>query len=217
MYNSFQEMIEGENISKDSDMYYFLLAKENKQNRKKRAPKIKSKGRFTKKKEKKEKKKDKEEKIYIFPSKENYRIEIPGIKLYSQEIDYLENKGMHKCGYLREPHWKDEVYHGLCALTNFNLCQYPRIFYRTSQNHCPIEVHFHKEACEKYQRSLKKPAPLLEKKEFYSDQNGNSLQEEQIQKEINNIKKEFSFPVCLEGSLQLPITSDKSIDRTVYK
>lgn len=147
MYNSFQEMIEGEGISKNSDIYYFLLAKENKQNRKKRSPKIN-----------KNLQENKEEcKGNLIESIFSEKKKVLGRILSSKELDILFSQGKYKCGYLRDVHMYEDVYTGLCALTkNFDACEYPRVFCGLSQDYCPIHKEFHKKACEEYQESLKK-------------------------------------------------------------
>jgi hypothetical protein len=200
MYSSFQEMIEEQGISKNSNEYYFLLARENKRNRKKRSIKEKIKVKLSNKKTQKiiivQEKSDKSSKgDYNSWEAKNFHTPeeaIPGVKLFHEELENLSHQGKNRCGYLREPHWLDEKYTGLCALTEyFDLCKYPRVIDRTGKNDCPLENQFHKEACAKYQAQLKKEARKKEnkypKKEYFADSNQETLEETRILREIKKV------------------------------
>jgi hypothetical protein len=80
-----------------------------------------------------------------------------GIRLKYEDIKKLRVQNKNPCGYLREPHFYQEKFTGLCALTKkFERCKFPRTLGYLEENDCPIYVSEINKMIEAEQRRLDK-------------------------------------------------------------
>jgi hypothetical protein len=78
---------------------------------------------------------------------------IPGLRLNLEYMKKLKLEYSHTCGYLRDPHFYKKTFTGLCALTNFERCKFPRIIENYWDDDCPIILEFKRNAIEQRQIS----------------------------------------------------------------
>jgi hypothetical protein len=78
---------------------------------------------------------------------------ISGLRLNIERMKKLNLEYSHMCGYIRDPHFYKKRFTGLCALTDFEICKFPRIIENYSNNDCPILLEFQRNAIEQRQIS----------------------------------------------------------------
>jgi len=54
------------------------------------------------------------------------------------KMEKLKSEGKYACSYLRNIHFYNERFGGLCALCNFELCHFPRTLTNQLDNDCQI-------------------------------------------------------------------------------